>query len=708
MSEAESQPAEALTNPVVVRGACPHDCPDTCATITEVQDGRAVRFAADPGHPLTEGWLCAKVRPYLERVYHPDRLLTPLRRRGAKGQGDWKRISWEEAIEEIVSRWRAIISREGAAAILPYSYSGTLGLLQLGVCDNRLWNRIGASGLERSICGAAAEAAVRATVGARQAPDLADVLYSKLVIIWGHNPASTGPHFMPLLREAQRRGCYVVVVDPRRSLTARSADEHIQPSPATDGALALGLIHILFREGLHEEAWLRANTVGWQELRDRAAEYPPARVAEITGVPVETIEALGRRLGTTKPFLLKFADGVQRHGNGGQTIRALSCLPAVVGQIGILGGGLSYSTSDYVRWDKEALGHASECPPTPRVVNMNRIGAALTGEVQDPPISSLYVYCANPVTSAPNSSLVVRGLEREDLFTVVHELFMTDTARYADIVLPATSQLEHVDLHKAYGHRNLQYNAPAIAPIGEAKSNWEVMRLLAAGLGYHDTWLQQSAEEVIAEILDATRANNPLLEGITLARLQTEGTIPLRFAPGQEVPFADLRFPTPSGKVELYSATMQAAGIDPLPDYRQPDEFGARADGEQLVLISGAAHHFVSSSLANLDSLRAKEGVPYLELHQRDAAMRGIETGDIVVVENQRGSCRLRALVSANVAPGVAIAPKGNWQRLSADGRNVNWTTSDALADIAGQSTFHSNLVRVRPFHPVKTSKEFA
>ena len=391
---------------------------------------------------------------------------------------------------------------------------------------------------------------------------------------------------------------------------------------------------------------------------------------------------------------------MQRHGNGGQTIRALSCLPAVAGQIGVLGGGLSYSTSDYVRWDAEALGHAGECSPTPRIVNMNRIGAALTGEVQDPPIASLYVYCANPVTSAPNTSLVLRGLEREDLFTVVHELFMTDTARYADIVLPATSQLEHVDLHKAYGHRNLQYNAPAIAPIGEAKSNWEVMRLLATGLGYHDTWLQQTGEEVIAEILDATRANNPLLEGITMARLRAEGTVPLRFAPGQEVPFADLRFPTPSGKVELYSATMQAAGIDPLPDYHQPAEFGARTDAEQLVLISSAAHHFVSSSLANLDSLRAKEGIPYLEIHQRDAAIRGIETGDIVLVENQRGSCRLRAIVSSNVAPGVAVAPKGNWQRLSPDGRNVNWTTSDALADIAGQSTFHSNLVHVRPAHP--------
>ncbi len=679
-----------------VRGACPHDCPDTCATITEVQDGRAVSFYADPEHPYTQGWLCAKVRPYLERVYHPDRLLYPRRRVGPKGSGQWQRISWDEAINEIATRWQRIIADLGAAAILPYSYSGTLGLLQLGVCDQRLWNRMGASGLERSICGAAAEVAVNATLGARQAPDPADVLYSNLIVLWGHNPASTGPHFMPLLREAQRRGAYVVVVDPRRTLTARSASEHIQPRPATDGALALGLMHVLFREGLHDQGWLDANTIGWRELRNRSAEYPPERVTGITGVPVQTIEALGRRIGTTKPFMLKFSDGVQRHGNGGQTTRALCCVPAVVGQIGTRGGGLSYSTSGYVSWDAAALGHAGECPPVPRVINMNRIGAALAGEVDDPPIASLYVYCANPATSAPNASLTIAGLMREDLFTVVHELFMTDTAQYADIVLPATSQLEHLDLHKPYGQRNLQYNAPAIAPLGESKSNWDVIRLLAAALGYDEHWLKQSGEEVIAEVLDATRARNSLLEGITWQRLQEEGTVPLFFAPGQEVPFADLHFPTPSGKVELYSETMAAAGIDPLPEYSEPAEFTGKPAG-QLVLISAAAHHFVSSSLANLASLRAKEGDPCVELHPVDADRAGISTGDVVVVENKRGSCRLRAVVTTSVAPGVAVAPKGSWQQLSPDGRNINWTTSDALADIAGQSTFHSNLVSIRP-----------
>ncbi|HEU5370648.1 MAG TPA: molybdopterin-dependent oxidoreductase [Ktedonobacterales bacterium] len=678
----------------LVRGACPHDCPDTCATLTEVKDGRATRFFAEPDHPITQGWLCAKVRPYLERVYHPERLTHPLRRVGPKGSGEWEQISWDEAIAEITGRWKEIIASYGAAAILPYSYSGTLGLLQLGICNARLWNRMGASGLERSICGAAAEAAVEATLGARWAPDPADVLHSRLILLWGHNPASTGPHFMPLLRQAQKNGAYVVVIDPRRTLTARSADEHIQPRPATDGALALGLMHVLFSEGLADEAWLEANTLGWRDLRERAAEYPPERVAAITGVSQKTIIALARRYGTTKPALLKFSDGVQRHGNGGQTARALACLPAVVGQIGVRGGGLFYSMSGYVRWESEAVGHASECPPTPRVVNINRLGAALTGEISNPPIQSLYVFCANPVTSAPNASLTIKGLQREDLFTVVHELFLTDTAQYADIVLPATSQLEQTDLHKAYGHRYLQYNQAAIAPIGEAKSNWDVMRLLAAGMGYEEPWLRHCAEEAIAEVLDTTRAHNLLLAGVTLERLQAEGTVPLAFTPENAVPFADLRFPTPSGKVELRCDALAAQGLDPLPLYEPPVEF--RNQQAPLVLISPASHHFVSSSLANLSSLLAKEGTPFVEINPADAQARGIANGDEVLIENARGAYQMRAVVTQNVPPGVAAAPKGRWARLNPGGRNINWITSDALADLAGQSTFHSNLVEIK------------
>ncbi|MDP9364758.1 MAG: molybdopterin oxidoreductase family protein [Chloroflexota bacterium] len=700
--------------PQIVRSACPHDCPDTCATLVEVRDGRAVGFRGDPAHPITRGWLCAKVRPYLDRVYAPDRLTRPLRRVGPKGGDRWAPISWDEAIAEITDRWRGIIAEHGAAAILPYSYSGTLGLAQLVICNARLWNRMGASGLERSICGAAAESAVNATLGARIAPDARDLRHSKLILIWGHNPASTSPHMMPFIRDAQRAGAHVVVVDPRRTLTARSADQHLRPRPATDGALALGLMHVLFAEGLHDEQWLRAHALGWEDLRERAAAFPPERVAAITGLAEEEIVGLARRYGTTKPALLKFADGVQRHGNGGQTARALACLPAVVGQIGVRGGGLFYSTSGYVAWDGEAIGHASECPPTPRSVNMNRLGAALTGEVQDPPIASLYVFCANPVAATPNAGLIERGLLRDDLFTVVHEQFMTDTARLADLVLPATTQLEQVDLHKPYGHRHLQFNAPAIPPLGEAKSNWDVMRLLAAGMGYDEPWLRHSAEDAIAEVLEASRAANPRLDGITMERLRAEGTVPFHVGPDDEVPFANGRFPTPSGKVELRSEAMVALGLDPLPNFVPPGEFAGapwnrdtatsgsssnsrEGDLPPLVLLTGAAHHFVTSSMANQPGLLAKEGSPFVEINPVDATERGIRDGETVVVENRRGSCSLRAVVTDDAPPGVAVAPKGRWARLSPDRRNVNWTTPDALGDLAGQSTFHSNLVQIRP-----------
>jgi anaerobic selenocysteine-containing dehydrogenase len=683
----------------LVRGACPHDCPDTCATITEVRNGKAVSFSGDKDHPYTQGWLCAKVRPYLDRVYHPDRLLHPMRRVGPKGRGQWERISWDDAIDEIAGRWKQLVADYGAASILPYSFSGTLGIVQNAITASRFWNRLGASGLERSICGAAAETAVTMTYGSRWAPDPRDVVHSSFVIIWGHNPASTGPHFVPFLRQAQKSGTHVVVIDPRRSLTARSADEHIRPNPATDGALALAMINVIFSENLHDEAWLEQNTVGWRELRERAAEYPVDRVARITGVDAETIVSLARRFAMADSGLIKFSDGIQRHGNGGQTVRAIMSLPAVAGHVGKLGGGLMYSTSGYTAWNDEAVGHASECPPVPRIINMNRLGAALTGEATDPPVMSLFVFNANPVASTPNAPLIIQGLMRDDLFTVVHDLFMTDTALYADIVLPATSQLEQADFHRGYGHRFLQYNEPAIEPLGETKSNWDVMQLLATAMGFNEPWLHQSVDEVIDEILQGSRTTNSFIEGITLERLKTEGTVPLNFDARGDVPFADGRFPTPSGKLELKCEAMAARGLDPLPHYSPPAEFGDARPGDdgRIVLISGAAHHYVSSSLANVPKLRAKEGSPSIEINPTDAQVRGIEHGADVIVWNARGWCRLRAIVTDDVPAGVAVAPKGQWARNSPDGRNVNWTTSDAVADLAGQSTFHSNLVEIRP-----------
>ncbi|MGD8587114.1 MAG: molybdopterin-dependent oxidoreductase, partial [Chloroflexota bacterium] len=502
-----------------VRGACPHDCPDTCGVISEVRDGRVVDFRADPEHPITQGWLCAKVRPYLDHVYHPDRLTHPLRRSGPKGSGQWRRISWEEALAEIAGRWAEIIAEYGAEygpeAILPYSYSGTLGLVQLSVSNGRFWNRLGASRLQRTICDAAANMAIEATLGAKISQAYEDVCHSKLVILWGHNPVSTAPHFMPFLRKAQRQGTRLVVIDPRRTRSAQGAELHLAPRPGSDGALALGLAHVIVAEGRQDEAWLAAHTVGWPEYRASLADYRPERVAALTGLEVTEIVGLARMYADNRPALIKIADGLNRNLNGGQNVRAICCLPALTGQYGQRGGGLAYSASGALAWDDEAVNKWSQSPLPGRAVNMNRLGEALLGEAQDPPIKSLFVFAANPVASTPNAGRIVAGLQRADLFTVVHELFLTDTADYADIVLPATSQLEQTDLHKAYGHTYLTYNRPAITPLGESKSNWAVMRLLARAMGFDEPWLQQSADEVIAEVLGATAADNPALQGIS-------------------------------------------------------------------------------------------------------------------------------------------------------------------------------------------------
>ncbi len=683
----------------LIRGACPHDCPDTCAVLTEVEGGEAVRFYGAAGHPITQGWLCAKVRPYLDHVYHPDRLQYPLRRAGSKGSGRWQRISWKEALQTIGLRWRAIIDEYGPEAILPYSYSGTLGLVQMTVASARFWNRLGASGLERSICGAAAEYAVKMTLGARHSPAYEDVLQSKLAIIWGHNPVSTAPHFMPFLRKAQRQGCKLVVIDPRRTRTAAGADWHIAPKPGTDGVLALALAHVMVRDGLHDEAWLETHTVGWPAFRQRLQEYPLERAAIITGLELATITNLAGQYGRVRPGLIKIADGVQRNFNGGQTVRAICALPALTGQYGKRGGGLAYSASDNLRWDAETVHYWDQCPPQVRQVNMNRLGAALLGEVDDPPIKSLYVFGSNPAAIAPNAGQVLAGLQRDDLFTVVHELFMTDTADYADIVLPATSQLEHTDLHKAYGHTLLAYNAQAIPAFGEARCNWDVMRLLAQEMGFNEPWLQQTSEQVIAEVFAATAAKQEALAGVTLERLIENGFLALHVKP--EVPFSEGHFPTASGKVALYCQELADQGLDPLPGWVNREDDALPVDKDRfpvedaLFLISGAAHHFVSSSFGNHADFLQREGSPFVEIHEDDAAPRDIQDGDLVILENSRGRCELRAVVTENNRPGVVVSPKGRWNKLS-NGRNVNWLTTDALGDMAGQSTYHSSRVWLR------------
>ena len=690
------------TNLRVVHGACPHDCPDCCALETEVDEhGRAVCVRGRADHPITRGWLCAKVNRYLDRVYHPERILYPMRRVGPKGSGEFARITWEEAIAEITVRWRDIISQQGAECILPYSYAGTLGLVNGAVTDSRFWNRLGACRLERAICGHAAEEAVLLTVGGRLAPSPEMLLRSKLVLIWGSNPASTAPHIMPFLRQAQRNGTRVVVIDPIHTLTARSADQHIQPYPGTDAALALSLMHVIVEEGLHHPEWIAAHTLGWERLLERIMKFPPERAAQLTGLSIETIVDLARSYAMTTPALLRVTDGINRHTNGGQTVRTLACLPALTGQYGLPGGGLMYSTSDWLKWDKAAVTQHNDpaCPPEPRTLNMNRLGSILTGEA-NPPITSLFVYNANPVASSPNAGKIVEGLMRADLFTVVHELFETDTARYADILLPATSQLEHVDLHKPYGHLSLQYNMPAIAPLGEAKSNWDVMRALAASMGFDDAWLKEDANEVIRSVLEATAQSNPLLAGITLERLQVEGSIPLTIPAEQQVPFANGIFHTPSGKVEFYSEQAAAKGYDPVPCWEPEVESGVEESAQHLAdsrlpLLCPAAHHFVSSTFGNQERMIAREGAPMLRIHPQDAESRGIHHGQLVRVSNERGECYLVADVTGDVRPGVLATTTVWWPKFSPDKRNVNWTTSDGLADFNGGSTFYTNMVAV-------------
>ena len=704
VSTTQSETDRALR---VVYGSCPHDCPDCCALETLVDEqGRAVSVCGRSDHAVTRGWLCAKVNRYLERVYHPDRLQYPLRRAGSKGSGKFERISWDEAIAEITSRWRDIIGQHGAQSILPYSYAGTLGLVHGAVSHGRFWNRLGASRLQRSICGAAAEEAVILTVGGRLAPPPEMLLQSKLVLIWGSNPASTAPHIMPFLREAQRNGTKIIVIDPTRTLTARSADQHIRPYPGTDAALALGMMHVIVTEGLHRPDWIAQHTLGWEYLLERIMQFPPERAAQIAGIPLETLIELARDYAGTTPALLRISDGINRHTNGGQTVRVLTCLPALTGQYGLPGGGLMYSTSDWLRWDAEAVGHAHDpsCPPPPRELNMNRLGAILTGEA-DPPVYSLYVYNANPVASAPNASRIVEGLMRDDLFTVVHELFETDTARYADILLPATSQLEQVDLHKPYGHLALQYNMPAIAPLGEARSNWDVIRSLADAMGFHEPWLQEDADAVIRGILDATAASNPGLAEVTLERLRQHGYLPLPVAAGHEVPFADGVFRTPSGKVEFYSELARARGYDPVPGWVPEVEASTgvqEAPGAQarLPLVCPAAHHFVSSTFGNQERLIKKEQAPTLRIHPQDAQARNIHDGQPVRVSNERGWCRLVARITGDTRPGVLATTTVWWPKFSPDQRNVNWLTSDRLADFGGGSTFYTNLVTVEPEFP--------
>ncbi|HEY7413019.1 MAG TPA: molybdopterin oxidoreductase family protein [Vicinamibacteria bacterium] len=686
-----------MTGRRTLKVVCPHDCPDTCVMTVDVEDGRAVGVGGDPDHRFTQGFLCAKVNQYLERVYSPDRILYPLRRVGAKGEGRFERIGWDEALDVIADRYRAVIAEHGPQAILPYSYAGNMGLLSYGSMDRRFFHALGASLLERTICASAGAAGLKATVGKSMGLDPEAIVNARLIVAWGANIVTSNVHLWPFIEEARRRGARLVAVDPYRSRTAEKADEHLALLPGTDAALALGVMHVIFRDGLEDRAYLAEHTVGADELRVRAGEWSPQRVAAITGLEAAAIERFARECATRQPVALRINYGLNRHAGGGMAVRTIACLPAVTGAWRHAGGGLLLSTSGTFPVDGDALERPDLVPPGTRSLNMSQLGRILTDAALSPPVKALFVYNSNPGAVAPEQESVRAGLLREDLFTVVHDLFATDTVDFADIVLPATTTLEHYDIHKAYGHLYLSLSRPAIAPLGEAKSNTEVFRLLAARMGLDHPCLRDSDEAMARQ---AMKWDHPHLAGVTFERLERETSV--RLSLGEPfVPFAKGGFPTPSGKCELRSEALAASGHDALPAYVPPRENVASAPGlarrYPLAFISPPAHHFLNSTFSAQPVFVRRESEASLTLHPHDARRRGIADGQLVRTFNDRGSFLARARVSDAAREGVVVGLSVWWAKMCPGGRNANAVTGQELADLGGGATFYDTLVEVAP-----------
>ena len=684
----------------VVNGACPHDCPDTCAWQVTVEDGRAVALRGDPTHPFTRGTLCAKVNHFIERAQSPERLLHPLRRTGPKGSGQFERVSWDEALDQIASRLKAIVDRDGAPAILPYSYMGTQGVVQANSISQRFFHRLGATRLVRAICGGAGGAGVTATNGIAMGIMPEDIVHSRHIILWGTNTVVTNVHLWPFIREAREAGARLVVIDPARTRTSEQADWHVRPRPGTDTALALGMMHVIVRDGLHDADYIERYTTGFEALRARMAEYPPERVAEITGIAASDIEQLATGYATTRPSVIRTLVGMEHHAHGGMAYRAIACLPSIIGAWRERGGGhlhmvsklrmlaLNMSTVDMPELEDTSI----------RSFNMVQLGQALTDTTLAPPIQALIVYNSNPAATTPHQNLVLQGLKREDLFTVVIEQFMTDTASHADFVLPATTQLEHLDLLWSWGQPYVTLNQPAIAPLGEALPNTEIFRRLAARMGFNDPCLQDSDEDIARAVLGNP---HPFAEGITYQALQEKGWIRFK-VPDDHRPYAEGGFPTPSGKCEFYSEAMATQGRDPLPAYapaaESPSGDSPLRERFPLALMTAkSALHFLNSSYANLPRQLRAEKEPVADIHPADASARAIASGDLIRVFNDRGSLTLRARVGDHVVPGMVAVPSGWWASLSPGGSSANALTADGVSDIGGGGDFHSTLVEVEP-----------
>ena len=682
------------------RAVCPFDCPDTCSMLVTIEDNRVTRVAGDPDHPFTDGFLCHKVSRYPERVNHPDRLMYPMRRVGPKGTGEFERISWDAALDEIADRFRSISDGpHGPQAILPYSYCGTMGKIQGEGLDRRFFHRLGASLLDRTICATAGVAGISYTLGSTRGMNPEAIVDSRYIINWGSNTAVTNSHLWAKMVQARKAGAKIVTIDPYRSPTAERSDWHVAPRPGTDAALALGMIHVLFRDGLQDDDYLQSACVGTDALRSRVAEeYEPGRVAEITGLSVSDIERLAREYAAATPAAIRVNYGATRHAGGGMAIRTIACLPAVIGAWKHSAGGVFLSTSALFPFNLQGLQRPDLIPQGTRTINMTQLGEALNGEAAGPPVEALYVYCSNPASVCPDQTRVLNGLGREDLFTVVHEQFLTDTATYADLVLPATMQFEHLDLHHAYGHPWVQLNRPCVSPPGECRCNTDVFRELATRLGFEAELFGVSDEDLAREILWENQDSAPVaLEGITVDRLTEQG--PMRLRISDEPPFATGTFPTTSGKCELYSQQLADAGHDPLPNWTPPAECAESApelaERFPLQLLSPPSRHFINSTFVETDSLRRSEGTPQLQISSDDAEARGISDGDHVAVFNERGRFEATARVTDTVQPGVVVAPGLWWNRYAGDRSNANLTTSTRLTDFGRGATFFDNLVNV-------------
>ena len=676
----------------IVKAACPHDCPDTCGMHISVENGVAVKVEGAKDMPFTQGTLCTKVARYLDRTYSKERLLHPLKRVGAKGEGRFERISWDEALDTIAAKFKQIAAVE-PQSILPCSYAGTMGLVQYASMDRRFFHRLGASLLERTLCSSAGKAGMKITLGAGVGMDPERFDEAKLILIWGSNPIVSNLHLWSRVQEAKRRGARVIAIDPYRSLTAAKCDQHVAPLPGTDAALALGMMHVIIGEGLHDADYIERHTLGFVQLRERVQDYAPEKAAAICGLATDEIVALAREYARTRPAAIRLNYGMQRHSGGGMAVRTITCLPALTGHWRDAAGGIVLSTGDWYGMNHAVLERPDLMPNRPRTINQSALGDALTAA--EPPLRAIYVYNNNPVAVCPDSQKVIAGFRREDLFTVVHEIFLTDTADYADIVLPATTQLEHDDVHKSYGHLYVLANNPAIAPVGEAKPNSEVFRLLAARMGFTEACFGDSDEDICRQALESA---NPRMAGIEWDALKVRGwqrlNLPERFAP-----FAEGNFPTPSGKCEFWSQSARDQGMDPLPAYVAPRESAQSApqlaEKYPLAFISPPARNFLNSSFANLAFALKDAGEPTVDIHPADAAARRIGDGHAVRVYNGRGSFTAKARVSHMVRQGVVAVQSVWWKKLSPDGRNANEVTSQALADMGGAATFYDCLVDV-------------